>query len=112
VAGKSGTRPWSPCSLLVLETGGKHALLIRMEGLPEVQEAKANAGTGDTEHRLTPAEAAVARAAVAGLSNREIARQRGSSPRTVAEQLRSVYGKLGISSRTELAVLMARDRSG
>ncbi|MDZ7793516.1 MAG: helix-turn-helix transcriptional regulator [Spirochaetia bacterium] len=57
------------------------------------------------EGQLTPAELSVAGAAVSGLSDREIAKQRGSAARTVAVQLRSIYGKLGISSRTELAAV-------
>jgi DNA-binding CsgD family transcriptional regulator len=51
---------------------------------------------------LTPAEAAVAELAVAGRSNAEIARERGSSPRTVANQLANVFRKLGVASRLEL----------
>jgi DNA-binding CsgD family transcriptional regulator len=57
---------------------------------------------------LTPAERQVALAALAGLSNAEIARMRGSSPRTVANQLATLFRKLGVRSRAELA---ARARS-
>ena len=57
---------------------------------------------------LTPAERQVALAALAGLSNADIARMRGSSPRTVANQLAAIFRKLGVRSRTELA---ARARS-
>jgi DNA-binding NarL/FixJ family response regulator len=52
---------------------------------------------------LTRAEVAVAQDAAAGLSNAAIAKKRGSSARTVANQLASVYRKLGFSSRAELA---------
>jgi DNA-binding NarL/FixJ family response regulator len=52
---------------------------------------------------LTAAERAVAAAAAAGLSNREIADERGVSERTVANQLAAIYQKLGINSRAELA---------
>jgi DNA-binding CsgD family transcriptional regulator len=58
---------------------------------------------------LTAAEAAVAREAVAGRSNAEIARRRGSSPRTVANQLASAYRKLGVVSRAELAARLIGD---
>jgi DNA-binding CsgD family transcriptional regulator len=54
---------------------------------------------------LTVAEREVAAAAVAGRSNREIAAARGASTRTVANQLASIYRKLGINSRAELAAL-------
>ena len=42
-----------------------------------------------------------------GLSSAEIARRRGTSPRTVANQLRSIYGKVGVTSRSELVVALA-----
>src|SRR5260221_10104077 len=51
---------------------------------------------------LSKGERAVVGLAVFGLSNQEIARQRGSSPRTVANQLASAYRKLGVGSRAEL----------
>lgn len=53
--------------------------------------------------RLTEAELEVARLAVEGLDNKSIAARRGTSVRTVANQLASVYRKLGVSSRAELA---------
>lgn len=86
-----------PFSLLEIDTTGFHAVVIRM-GTRRDNKC--------CDSRLTQAESAVARAAVAGLSNREIAEQRGSAPRTVAVQLRSIYSKLGISSRTDLAAVI------
>ena len=62
--------------------------------------------SGEAIAGLTDAEHAVARDAIAGLSNAEIARRRGSSPRTVANQLAAIYRKLGVSSRAELAVML------
>lgn len=55
---------------------------------------------------LTEAERAVARDAISGLSNAAIARRRGSSPRTVANQLAAIYRKLGVTSRAELVVTL------
>lgn len=55
------------------------------------------------ESTLTRAEAEVARLAAGGHSNAVIARTRKVSARTVANQLASVYRKLGVTSRTELA---------
>ncbi|HTO68628.1 MAG TPA: helix-turn-helix transcriptional regulator [Myxococcota bacterium] len=52
---------------------------------------------------LSFAERAVARLATSGRSDAEIAQQRGASARTVQNQLQSVYRKLGVHSRTELA---------
>ena len=52
---------------------------------------------------LTAAEAEVVRSALDGRSNAEIARARKTSSNTVANQLRSVYAKLQLSGRSELA---------
>ncbi len=52
---------------------------------------------------LTRAEREVAADVIAGLSNVAIARRRRRSPRTVANQLASIYRKLGVGSRAELA---------
>ena len=51
---------------------------------------------------LSEAERAVVRAVLDGRSNAEIARERGTSANTIANQLRSVYAKLRISGRIEL----------
>lgn len=55
---------------------------------------------------LTPSECEVASLAVAGKSNAEIATVRNCSDRTVANLARSLYRKLGISSRNELVTLL------
>lgn len=52
---------------------------------------------------LTEAERRVADLAAAGWSNRRIADRRGVRPHTVANQLTSVYRKLGVRDRFELA---------
>jgi DNA-binding CsgD family transcriptional regulator len=54
---------------------------------------------------LTPQELQVAKFVSRGLSNREVGAQLFLSPRTVDFHLRHVFAKLGVSSRTELAVL-------
>ncbi len=51
---------------------------------------------------LTEAEAEVALLVYEGLSNREIALERGTSERTAANQLTAIYRKLDIASRHEL----------
>jgi DNA-binding CsgD family transcriptional regulator len=53
--------------------------------------------------KLTNAERQVLALACQGLSNEAVAARRGTSPRTVANQLQSIYRKLGIVSRLELA---------
>lgn len=51
---------------------------------------------------LTNAEAAVVRLVVEGLSHAQIARVRGRSERTIANQLAAVFRKMGISGRAQL----------
>jgi DNA-binding CsgD family transcriptional regulator len=51
---------------------------------------------------LSKAEKAVIELVLRGLSNAAIARERGASPRTVANQLASAYKKLRVGSRREL----------
>lgn len=52
---------------------------------------------------LSAAEQEVARALLRGATNAEIAEARGVSARTVANQIASIFKKLGVSSRAELA---------
>lgn len=49
----------------------------------------------------------MAELALANLSNAEIAERRGTSPRTVANQVASLFRKLGVASRSELRALVA-----
>jgi DNA-binding NarL/FixJ family response regulator len=61
---------------------------------------------------LTPAERHVVALITRGLSNADIARQRGSAPRTVANQAASIFRKLRVGSRLELGALLARGERG
>jgi DNA-binding CsgD family transcriptional regulator len=72
--------------------------------LRELRAAGETAGDHDPGalERLTPQELQIARGVVEGATNREIAAQLFVSPRTVSHHLRSVFSKLGISSRGEL----------
>jgi len=54
---------------------------------------------------LTPSERRIVGLAQRGLTNTEIARQLTLSPRTVENHLARAYQKLGVRSRTELALL-------
>jgi DNA-binding NarL/FixJ family response regulator len=57
---------------------------------------------------LTPQERLVARLVATGMTNREVAAELVLSEKTVEYHLGRVFRKLGVRSRTELAVLMSR----
>jgi DNA-binding CsgD family transcriptional regulator len=56
---------------------------------------------------LTSAEREVVALVRGGLSNGEIARRRGRSVRTVANQVASIFGKLGVGSRAQLVARLS-----
>jgi len=70
--------------------------------------------TGETARRrspdaitqLTPQELQIARLVREGLTNKEVAAQLYLSPRTIDAHLRSVFAKLGITSRRELPTVV------
>ena len=70
--------------------GEEYALLSFPIPVPELPEG------------LTRAEREVVMGVVRGESNGEIAERRGVSANTIANQLRSVYAKLGLRNRREL----------
>ncbi len=53
---------------------------------------------------VSNAEREIATLLRAGLSNKEIAKARGTSARTVANQISALMRKLGVSSRVEIAL--------
>ena len=58
---------------------------------------------------LTPRELDVLRAAARGLGNKQIGAELGLSARTVQTHLTNIFGKLGVSSRTEAILLALRE---
>ncbi|HLK36480.1 MAG TPA: DNA-binding response regulator [Polyangiaceae bacterium] len=54
---------------------------------------------------LTETELAIVTLILAGHSNAEIARTRGTSPSTIANQVYAIYRKLGVRSRRELRAI-------
>lgn len=58
---------------------------------------------------LSAGELAVVELVCAGLSNAEIAARRGTRPRTVANQIASIFTKLSVGSRHKLVAFLAGD---
>jgi DNA-binding NarL/FixJ family response regulator len=86
----------------------------RLRAEPWAQRARAELrATGETARKrdpstvdqLTPQERQIARLVSEGLTNKEVAAQLFLSPRTIDSHLRSVFSKLGVTSRTQLAQL-------
>jgi DNA-binding NarL/FixJ family response regulator len=66
-------------------------------------------GIGGRVSALTPRELDVLRAAARGLGNKQIGAELGLSARTVQTHLTNIFGKLGVSSRTEAILLALRE---
>ncbi|GAA2712089.1 MULTISPECIES: BREX system ATP-binding domain-containing protein [Streptomyces] len=76
----------------------------------ELRAAGHRVGTAADGHALlTGQELRIAELAATGLTNKEIAKQLGLSPRTVAAHLYKIFPKLGITSRAALARALRRD---
>lgn len=60
---------------------------------------------------LSESERAVARALIAGNSNAEIAKARGTSVKTIANQLYAMYRKLGVNNREDLVMRLVEGPS-
>jgi DNA-binding NarL/FixJ family response regulator len=88
-------------------------VVIDGEELLILSHALAGSGsTGDPFAALAPAQREVATLVLEGHSNARIAALRGTSERTVAKQLDTIYRRLGVRSRAELCVLgLKRGRS-
>src|SRR5262249_55434654 len=92
----------------------------RLRAAPWAERAAAELrATGETARKrdpstldqLTPQELQIARFVADGLSNKEVAAMLFLSPRTIDSHLRSVFAKLGVTSRTQLARLPLGDEA-
>lgn len=72
----------------------------------ELVPPRAPAGAGTDESGLTSREQQIAALVASGLSNREIAAKLVISKRTVDAHVEHIFGKLGISSRVQLTMLL------
>lgn len=98
--GRLGATPWHDQAVAELRAAG---------GRLSAAARRAPA----TPDELTPQEERVAQTVARGLTNAQAAAELFLSPKTIEFHLSHIYRKLGIRSRTQLAVvLMDRDRAG
>ena len=81
-----------------------------LEYLDSFEERRASVGR--CPERLTQREREVFQTVANGMSNREIALKLRLSEHTVKQHLKRIFEKLGVSSRVELVLLVARSRTG
>ena len=81
---------------------GRVTQILREHGVQARQ--RQHTGRRGYGHELSPSELDVVRLVAAGWTSRKIGEALSRSPRTVQNQLTSAMRKLGVSSRTELAV--------
>lgn len=93
------------------ETPADGVMVTRMDlGSDQFLVLSVKTEPGASLSTLTPAEREVVRGLLQGLSNAEIATNRKTSGRTVANQIAAVFRKLDVSSRAELAALLSGER--
>lgn len=80
------------------------------QGLEELAVAAADVEDHIHDPRLTETERGIVSRVLRGETNAAIAAARGTSPRTVANQVARVFKKLGVGSRSELAAYVAGTR--
>jgi DNA-binding CsgD family transcriptional regulator len=93
-----------------LEGRGAQQIQITVDGRKVVLLSTED--DSSTLEELTAGERSVALLAAEGLSNADIAERRGCSVRTVANQLASVYKKIGVSSREQLVSRLSGESHG
>jgi DNA-binding NarL/FixJ family response regulator len=85
---------------LRLEATAEHGTLVVSFPIPRA----------DFDGLLSATETEIARSILAGLSNADIARRRGTAVRTIANQVASIFKKLRVRSRLELSVFALAGR--
>jgi DNA-binding CsgD family transcriptional regulator len=106
------SKKWGEARLALRETLAIFERLgAQLYGQQTREELSRIGGRPPTPHDLTPTERSVAETIAAGRTTRQAAQLLFVSPRTVEAVLTSVYRKLGIHSRAELARAMLGSRS-
>lgn len=77
--------------------------------MPTENAGRQDRGNTATEHNLTEKELFVLRIAADGMTNKEIARDMGSTEVTVKMHMRSICKKLGARNRAH-ATIISRER--
>ena len=94
--------------------GASHVPIEETSDLGVGMEGLAVAAAEVSDHiddpRLTETERGIVSQVLRGETNAAIAKMRGTSPRTVANQIARVFKKLGVGSRAELAAYVAGPR--
>ncbi len=81
------------------------------DGLEDLAVAAADVEDNIADPKLTETERGIVAQVLRGETNAAIATARGTSPRTVANQIARIFKKLGVGSRAELAAYIAGTRS-
>ncbi len=96
------------------ELAGREADALRLYraagSLRDVARLEGSARSSDPFAPLTPREREIAQLVLGGRSNREAGAMLGLSERTVGNHLQSIFNRLGIGSRRELAAHVASAR--
>ena len=98
--------------LTVAPVTERGARLVLVSGRDPEGDIRRQLAPSDPRDTLAPRELLVARAVAMGLRNREIAERLGLTEGTVKVYLHNLYAKVGISSRTELALRLGRAEDG
>jgi len=101
----------SPPEMLLKSIRSVHEGQFWVGSAPVSSWARTGQGSSNA-YGLTSREIEIISAIKQGSSNREIAGQLAISEETVKRHLSNIYGKLGVSSRLELAVLASEQHLG
>ncbi|MEV4540442.1 LuxR C-terminal-related transcriptional regulator [Micromonospora echinaurantiaca] len=108
VCARTGGNPYALTELLAAHAGQEPAALLRSPVAPASRAPAEPLAGGEVE--LTSRELEVLGCLVAGMSNKQVARELGISVRTVTVHVSNLLRKTGAASRTEAAIWAVRHR--